>query len=180
MVEQGAEHNLSGAALEGHVAKGVQDVQRFGDVEAYTEYHAKLGQLSEALEKTHGTERAGEMLSKARENIMQMGGQEMLNKFQTDPNMLDPAVITPFLKENPGESNPYLKYMQASPVAPVVPPAQPPQQPVLGNLEQVNARIAEMYSAENIPHQGKTAWKSEILNLFRQKNMLQKGQQGVA
>ena len=187
LVDMGEQNQVPHTHLEQFVNSELQNMQRYGSLEEYSDYQGKMGQLTAALRNTHGDEQAANMLANAKEKIMETGGQPMLQKFQTDPAMLDPAVITPFLTGGAaGEQNPYLEYLQggtseAPRQAPV--PGQmsggqipPGGMPPAGNLEQINARINEYYAPANQAKQYTNQWNQEMVELFKQKNYLENSQ----
>ena len=83
----------------------------FQDPGTYREYTAKSFELAQALAQAHGPEKVGELLDGAKQRILESpGGEALLQRFATDPSMLAPEMIMPYI-EGQDNTNPYLRYM---------------------------------------------------------------------
>ena len=155
----------------------------FQDPNSYREYFHKSSQLGEALASQYGAENVQGLLEGARERIMASpGGEALYEKFMTDPKMLDPQQILPWI-EGADNQNPYLKHMgvdnQVVGGGTVQAQANNPQQGFAGaHPQQIEARIAQLTNPQTPEEQAYSM--SPQGNVERAGLIMQKHQNKVA
>ena len=125
-VNEGIDHSLVNQLIENAAQSGVQEAQlgqylddafangahRYGDGATYNEYMGKLGNLESYLAQNYGEENVAPMIQDAMTRIHEQGGDTLLNKFNTDPEMLEPDIVMPFITGEEGFRNPYEQYAE--------------------------------------------------------------------
>ena len=163
LVDQAQGMGVSQQEVGDFVGGELQSMQRFQNYDQYQEYGAKMNQLQDALGQQYGgdPQQVAGALGQIQDNIKAVGGDAMLEKFQTDPAMLDPAVVLPFLKgAEQQNANPYADYLMgagqqgvgnAGRVAPQAGFVQGQGNTVGGNIgmdtRQIQERIQQMYTS---------------------------------
>ena len=183
MVGQAQEGGIPQSQVNQYVAGELQKVGRMGSYDKYQEYQGKFDQFVGALTNQYGEQGAEEQLALVKDNILRHGGQPLLNKFHSDPGMLAPEVITPYLKDPKEPVNPYEQYMQG-PGNPGMsgqmggggPQAQAHQQTIVQDPSVIQSRIKEMYNAP-MAQKRTDSWNQEMLNLNSQMAQVRRAQQ---
>lgn len=150
----------------------------FETLEQYQEYAEKFNYLAEALERKYGDD-VENVFTQMQERILDHGGEALLDRFQTDPAMLDPEIVMPYV-EGGGYENPYDEYLGTAPTGRMV--ERGPDRAVGGggrapDLATVQNAINEHYSPANSAKRNTDEWNSRTLQLF---GALRQAQQGAA
>ena len=152
----------------------------FSDLESKHEYDSNLGQLEQALADEYGKDGAVDVFKQLYQNIHAKGGDALLHKFMTDPEMLDPEIVQGYLGETEGAENPYSQFIRQNAsrvnpsMGPGLPPGQAPQQgPV--SMDQIKQEEAQIYSRI---HQGDPADGNRLVQLGIMKRQMAAQQQG--
>ena len=110
------------------------------------------------------------------ERIQEAGGDGLVKKFLSDPEMLDPEVVGGFLE---GGENPYSKYMKKGHVGPTSGGTQEGVLPQGGgqinSIEGITGRISELYRPQNREYLRSEQGGQEMLQLVHAKKSLTGG-----
>ena len=135
--KEGVDDSLLQAMMERAQGMGVTEAQLpefmnnafsnhandFVDGENYREYMEQYDNLIEHLAETYGEEQVMPMLGEAVEKIRAQGGDELVQKFNSDPEMLNPNIIMPYVTGEESFSNPYAAFAKQNNRGTVLPPA---------------------------------------------------------
>lgn len=96
-----------------YVERELQDIAQKGSYENYQEYNHRMGLLQDTLEKRYGEQGADQAFDTIKQNIVAHGGEPLLQRFISDPSMLSPEVLMPYLNDGQGGGggNPYEQYL---------------------------------------------------------------------
>ena len=152
----------------------------FDDLEVKEEYDANLGQLEQALAEEYGQDGAVEAFKTLYQNLHAQGGDALLQKFMTDPEMLSPEIVSGYLEGGEGAENPYTAHIrQSAPrMAPGAGPEHQQQQsgfPGQMSLDQITQEEAQIYSRI---HQGNPADGQRLVQLGMAKRQMAAQNQG--
>ena len=110
LVDQAYQQKVPHSELGGYVQNNLEQMSRFENQEHYQAYEQAFNKTFADMAKSYGGEQGAQAaMDRARENILAHGGEALLQRFSTDPSMLTPETLGPYLKET-ANSNPYDQY----------------------------------------------------------------------
>ena len=182
LVQQAYDGKVPQDQLDGYVREQVEYLNRFETVEEAQEYGQAYDELVGGLVNTYGSpERAQAALEGAREGILKHGGEALLERFSTDPGMLSPEILGPYLRDATGAGkNPWEQYVnpqgQQQQVAPQTQQQVPQPGQMAGGLggmagqprsrEEIAHQISQMY-APNVD-KNSPQWRDQMMALHRE------------
>ena len=133
LIEEAENNGVPPQNMQAHLNDLLQQgIGNFGDVHTLDAYRQAEYQLYEALNQSYG-EQAPQVIEQAFQRIYEQGGEPLVQKFSTDPTMLQPEIIGPYLTGNAqGPGNPYQNYFQQNNRGLTQPPT-PQQNTAMGN-----------------------------------------------
>ena len=164
------QQNIPPNEIPSYVGSSLDNMSNFETVEEYQEYIGKFSLLQEALQERYGNDTPA-VLDEIKENIRDHGGDALVDRFMSDPAMLDPEIVMPYLGEmGDGGGNPYKDYLQLDgSMGRSVGPGQAGAggSPMAGaDLATIDNEIKAHYSPQNQQAQGTDEWNARSLQLF--------------
>ena len=134
-----ARQYIDNAAQEGEFA--------FESQEHRAAYGDAMDQLVDSLEREYGQGRSQEMLQTIINNVHATGGDALVEKFNSDPDMLHPEIVAGYLNggaQGPQAGNPYDEHIRQTPAPGNLAPNPQHQQQGQYTPQQAQAKIAEL------------------------------------
>ena len=190
LAQSAQQDNVPQNQVDNYIQEQLEFLSRFESrehAEAYSEaYNMTINGLIEA---TGSQKAAAEKMEMARNAILQHGGEALLERFSTDPGMLTPEVLGPYLGQ--GEQNPWENYtggyrpapnaqQQQNPATPTAPQggqlmggAGVPQAP--RNPAEISYEISQMYNPKNGIDPDSPQWQQKIIALHNERRQAMGG-----
>lgn len=145
-----------------------------GSIEAASIYAERHNQLVDALEEQYGERGAETALQQISERILAHGGQELLDEFGRNPEMLAPANMKPYMQEGGGGNNPYKEFLQGGRPATQGGytggvPTHLEQQPAI-DPAQATTSFNQMWGSQDPRQYSSPEWGQKVLELAAAKH----------
>ena len=174
--------------LDAHVQQAIESgMGAFENPQHMMDYSQATDNFRGYLAQTYGANNVDAVLGEVEQNIRNVGGDAMVDRYMSDPSMLTPEMLNPYLPQGEGSNpwanqgrpsgqgyNPYQQYMQPRGQG-MIGGGDPTHGGTGLTAEQVQGKISQMRQMPR-EQQNTNEWNTQMLQLMTAQEQLAQGQ----